>query len=428
MSPASLPWLQIGLLGVEAAAIAAVLLGLFRLRRVTGLSPLYITVGALQQLQVLLAVSIYVEIRSGLLISPGSAVLFPASLFVMLLVYLRHDASEARRLVYGLVLANLALAGLSWLVSLHLGADGTVNFLALPRELFVQNLRVLLVGTSVLLADVMLVIVAYEFFARWLGRSLFLTVLAAMLGVLAFDTVLFSLGAFWGRPELSAILVSGLVGKSAMAVPYSLLLALYLRRSDRHGRSRRDWSRAGERFDLFRHLSYRQRFEEARELALRDPLTGLHNRRYFEELLPVTLERAARSGSSAGLLVIDIDRFKSINDQLGHPAGDAVLRHVAGVLRGAVRSQDLVCRYGGDELVVLLPAVDPPGAAAIEQRIRDLLASSPAPPGGIEVTLSIGCALYPSDAATAEQLLATADGRLYAGRRQRRPGEPAAVG
>ncbi len=91
------------------------------------------------------------------------------------------------------------------------------------------------------------------------------------------------------------------------------------------------------------------------EQAIRDPLTGLHNRRYFEEVAAREVARSARSGVPLAIAAIDLDRFKAVNDSWGHAVGDLVLKAFGAILASAVRSSDLVCRIGGEEFVVLLP-------------------------------------------------------------------------
>ena len=418
-----LPFLQIGLLGLQAALIALLLLGLFRLRTATGLSPLYITVGGMQQLQVLLAVTVYVEIVPNLLISPGSAVLFPASLFVILLVYLRHDASEARRLVYGLVLANLSIGLLSWLAARHIGDPAVVNVFDLPASFFAQSLRVLAAGTGTLFLDVVLLIHAYEFFARWSVRWLFPHLFLTLATVLTFDSLTFITAAFAGHPDYASLLVSSLIGKIAMAVPYSAVLAAFLRYQDPSSDTVSILTSWVRKLDVFRPLSFRQRYEEARAEATRDQLTGLHNRRFLTEMLPLALERARRSDEGLSVLVIDIDRFKQINDRYGHPAGDTVLRHIAGVLQSTARAQDAVCRFGGDELVVVMPGGSESDADSLRDRIQSVLAATPAPvldSALPQPTLTIGSASFPVDGTTADALLQRADERLYSIRGRRR--------
>src|ERR1044071_1582074 len=141
------------LFGIEILVTSAFLLGLFRLRRKIGLVPLYMALAGLQQLQTLLALTVYVEIVPGITISPGSTVLFTGMLFTILLVYIREDASEARKLIYGLLAANLTVATLSLLVALHLNSRELINPFFLRQEIFSQGFRVMLVGAVVLIFD-----------------------------------------------------------------------------------------------------------------------------------------------------------------------------------------------------------------------------------------------------------------------------------
>ncbi|HEY0387698.1 MAG TPA: sensor domain-containing diguanylate cyclase [Gaiellales bacterium] len=119
-------------------------------------------------------------------------------------------------------------------------------------------------------------------------------------------------------------------------------------------------------------------YERARELALRDQLTGLHNRRFFDDHLDEAIARAARSGEGVALLVLDLDGLKAINDVGGHVAGDEALRGAADALRASVRVGDLPCRLGGDEFAVILPAADATAALAVAERARRALAEQTA--------------------------------------------------
>lgn len=114
-------------------------------------------------------------------------------------------------------------------------------------------------------------------------------------------------------------------------------------------------------------LRLRRYFER---IATVDPLTGLHNRRWLDDTFHRQIERAQRSGQPAALLMIDIDRFKTINDHFGHLTGDAVLGRVAQLLMSGVRPQDLLARYGGEEFAVMLPSVDLSTALAVAERLR----------------------------------------------------------
>jgi diguanylate cyclase (GGDEF)-like protein len=159
----------------------------------------------------------------------------------------------------------------------------------------------------------------------------------------------------------------------------------------------------------------RQREARAQRLADRDDLTGLYNRRRMTELLAAAIEEAERHGQCVGLLFIDLNGFKSINDEYGHAAGDQILNTVATRIAARVRTGDIVCRYGGDEFVVVLPTV--PDARAV-RRVADTIRERVALPyrlNGSDQHLSaaIGEALYPRDGASVAELLHRADQAMY---------------
>lgn len=147
-----------------------------------------------------------------------------------------------------------------------------------------------------------------------------------------------------------------------------------------------------------------------RRAAHQDKLTGLHNRRYGEQLLHSACGQA-RDGQLS-ILVCDIDHFKQVNDRFGHAAGDRVLRLVAGALRGAVRSNDPVIRWGGEEFLILLERCSQDRALALAQRVRSLVEALQDPEVGT-VTVSVGVAGF-AQAESAEQFFARADAALYA--------------
>ena len=131
---------------------------------------------------------------------------------------------------------------------------------------------------------------------------------------------------------------------------------------------------------------------ELERLTRLDGLTGLFNRNTFVELTRQELDRAQRQGSETALLLLDLDHFKRVNDTWGHPAGDAVLRHVASIASRTVRSTDLVGRLGGEEFIVLLPATSLEAARKLAEKLRQRLEASPTPwePSPLVVTASIG--------------------------------------
>lgn len=152
-----------------------------------------------------------------------------------------------------------------------------------------------------------------------------------------------------------------------------------------------------------------------REQALRDVLTGLPNRRLFDETLPRELARCLRSGQPLTVAVIDVDHFKHFNDSYGHDAGDQVLRAVAQVLGRAIRASDMACRYGGDEFMCLLPGMTAPDAAArFERALRQLADDGgDAPLPGETVTFTVGLATAPGCGTDAAALTRAADAALY---------------
>lgn len=152
-----------------------------------------------------------------------------------------------------------------------------------------------------------------------------------------------------------------------------------------------------------------------RELALLDPLTELGNRRYLESNLATLGQEAQRFGWRAGLLYLDIDNFKQINDRYGHDMGDRVLRTVARTLRNAVRSIDVVGRWGGEEFLVLLKNISEDDIVPVAEKIRRLVESCTIPKDGslLHVTVSAGASLL-KRGETHEELLCRADRLMYA--------------
>jgi diguanylate cyclase (GGDEF)-like protein len=153
---------------------------------------------------------------------------------------------------------------------------------------------------------------------------------------------------------------------------------------------------------------------ELRRQAFEDPLTKLPNRPLFDDRLGVAHRNAQRSGASFAVLLMDLDRFKEVNDTHGHQAGDAVLRAVALRLRICLRTQDTPARIGGDEFVALLPDADEAGAVRVASRIvRAMQSPFDVDDAHLAVGVSIGIALFPDHGDSAEELLARADAAMY---------------
>lgn len=155
--------------------------------------------------------------------------------------------------------------------------------------------------------------------------------------------------------------------------------------------------------------------EKIERLATTDGLTGLFNHRVFQERLAEEFRRINRFDDPLTLLLCDIDFFKKVNDTFGHPAGDVVLKGVAGVIREGIRDIDVPARYGGEEFAVILPGTGAAGARSIAERLRKNVMEKIFVEGGrtFRVTLSIGVATCPADAKTKEELIESADQALY---------------
>ena len=156
---------------------------------------------------------------------------------------------------------------------------------------------------------------------------------------------------------------------------------------------------------------------EIEHLATRDGLTGLPNRRLFEESLQREVARSHRRKAPLALVVLDVDHFKDVNDTVGHQAGDAVLREVARAMVGNTKASDLPARYGGDEFVVLLPDCTGVDALAVAERLRAAVARDVT---AVPVTVSAGVGAMPGNAGDGERLVAAADAALYSAKREGR--------
>lgn len=154
---------------------------------------------------------------------------------------------------------------------------------------------------------------------------------------------------------------------------------------------------------------------QLREQAIRDPLTGLYNRRYLDETLGRELIRAERLGHPLGVIMGDLDRFKAVNDRYGHPAGDEVLRVFGGLLQHAARGSDICCRYGGEEFLLALFDTALPDVLKRAEQLRAAFAATPVLCGtsAIRLTASFGVAVFPEHGRTGAALIAAADAALY---------------
>lgn len=353
--------------------------GAMALRRSQGLAPLMLVVGMLEGVKYHVAAWLWIDMPGGGAVTAGSLVSYINLLAVMLVVHLSAGLAAARVMAWGVIALGLLL-GLLHGLYLVLAEQPGVGLRVLTQvDHWASGLRIQSVGNALLL--------------------------------LAF-----------GPDSLSApSLIANALGKGGMALFFALLAWGVLRESGGAGLPMRVQGRVRA---LLGAYTFRRNRLEALERELQtDPLTGVFNRRFLDATVPDILRLDQRRGDPSGLLLLDIDRFKALNDEHGHLVGDEALRHVAQLLQQTLRQHDCVIRYGGEEFLLLLPGAGAPAARALAEQVLAQLAGQPLPlPDGRTLTLgaTIGVAVSPADGRTWQALLARADERMYAGKRSGR--------
>ena len=305
-----------------------------------------------------------------------------------------------------------------------------LNFLVFPHLVHALGRRT----PRPLELELRIMVVEALLFGLWVAGLGF----PAWIGFIMIVGVTLNLVVFRGLPALliglGAVAVGLLAGWAALRPPVAahtgtlttalsmITLFLYVMAVGRDSYARamrlhraRDAVRASE-LALEHRLDEIQTLQaQLKEQAERDPLTGLYNRRYLSEAMRRELARVLRDGKPLSLMLVDIDHFKAINDGHGHPAGDACLVRLAELLRESTRESDIVCRWGGEEFLILLPTMPAHTARVRAEQYRSAFAQLPPPWGDAppRPTLSIGLASFPEDGRDAEALIAAADAALY---------------
>ncbi len=303
---------QIAILLAETLFVGSVILTLFRFRGRLGLLPLAVFVGSTQYLQTILSASHYLRLGDTYLVSPGSAVLFPAALFAVLLIYHQDGIPQARALIYGILIANVALTFLSVFTSLQIGIGNVANLLQVPETIFAVNPRVFLVGTLILIFDGVSIAVVYELLVNRLAwLPLVVRLPLTMVSVLIFDAIVFTASAFGGHPAFSEILASQLLSKPLAGMVYGLMLFGYLRYLDIAPGSH---ATAGST-NVWAILTYRERFEILRKQKKAQEKAFERERSVQREALTVAEGRYQTlfQTMSDGLLVVDTGSGKIID-------------------------------------------------------------------------------------------------------------------
>lgn len=336
---------------------------------------------------------------------------------------------------------GVLMAGAGLVVALVV--TGLLNYAGFPTMSPARFLWAL--GATVLVQGLLWLAVRLGWDARlpWDAHFVYVPMVAA--------TLLLTLYIYLAPPMRTAllmawfaapILIAGLVGFSGLFAMSGLMAMLYLGVTALLARQGQPLSApfesavaltfvviniyTGVVFERLRRERQERKMMRARlaELAITDPLTGLYNRRHFEDILRSEVGRIQRYGGHCALAMIDLDFFKNYNDTLGHLAGDALLRELAALLRGHMRVSDVLARYGGEEFGLIMINTPKDEAFLAMERLRTLVEEYPFRGGSIQpfgrLTVSVGIASCPADGVDYEELVRKADGALYAAKRMGR--------
>lgn len=241
----------------ELLFIGLLIMYLFKIKSKFGLAPLCIFLGSIQFLQTILATTFYIKAFNQYSFSPGAVILFTSSLMAILLVYIKDGVSNARVIIWGIILANVTFVIIAKITSFQVQA---LQPYLLPTnismDLFKLNARVFFVGTVVLILDGFLIVIIYEFlFSKVKVFSMFLRILIALTGVLIFDAIVFGYGYAFDHPNVLNIITGQLFAKIPVAVFYSVVLYLYLRYFDKSNTT------SSANNDIFSIITYRGKYE-----------------------------------------------------------------------------------------------------------------------------------------------------------------------
>ncbi|UOM34612.1 GGDEF domain-containing protein [Acuticoccus sp. I52.16.1] len=397
----------------QIAIYYGVMLPLFRFRRQLGIGTFFCALCALAFTENYLAMSVYVAVGP-ITYTPGSVILFAGKLPLLLLVYIREDAETVRQPIYGLLLGNLLIICLLILISLQQPATGTTSESAMYTVVDSASLSVW--GTLLLFADCIAMILVYERVSRWRWMPLFVRLWGTITIILVIDQLAFfiALNLYFGVPFPA--LYGGIVAKIVATMVFCALIWAYLRFGERNGEEE-----TASLADVFGVLTYRQRFEALTIESRIDVLTGVRNRRALHLEGPGFVQDAVVRRGHLGLLIIDLDHFKAVNDEYGHSSGDAALCFVADLMRRTVRSTDPVYRIGGDEFLIILPSGDQRSAARVAGDLVDATRAACMTVAPYTLSVSIGWADLWDDGTTLDELTGAADRRLYEVKARRKP-------
>jgi len=245
---------QILILLFQAILVAAILLSVFRLRKIFGLGMFFSVLGAAQYLQLFLSNNVFYEVYTDFFVNPGSTVFFTIGLFAILVTHIREGANEARKVVYALLISNLILVIFHFLYEITF----TNTVYSDNLKIFFINERGLIAGTIVLLLDAFFLIFIYEWISRR-TKVLFLRIFFTMVIITSFDSVMFSLSAFYWTDSFSIVLKTGLISKNIAVLIYSIIFHFYIRVFEKNEAVLEYSSKTFN--DIFHTLTYREKYE-----------------------------------------------------------------------------------------------------------------------------------------------------------------------
>ncbi len=407
----------------EAVLYFVLMTALLHFRHRIGLGVFLTALGVMHFVETYLAAVFYIALPFGV-VSPGSSVFFAGKLMMILMLYIKEDASTVRQPIYGLFLGNLVTVAVAQLLLLHQTIEPTPAQAADMQ--FLRDMGLLMIwGTTLLYLDSLGIILLYERLGRPMSRLPVIRFWLCGAVVLTFDQAGFFLLLSYLFNAPMEVFWGGWKAKMVSVALYAAMFALYHRllRGGGAAQARRPIR------DIFSDLTFRERYEDLLARTGRDVLTGVFDRGRMEIEGPHMLRDSLKEGAPASLIILDVDYFKSINDRFGHLRGDDLLKTIAGCLQSEIRQQDHLFRFGGEEFVVMCPRTGYAEAMVIGERLCAIIRDTVRNPSGETVTVSLGIAAAPEDGNSFNGLLSTADERLYRAKgegRNRIVGRPAA--
>lgn len=298
----------------EIIFITVLVFFLYRVKPWFGLAPLYILIGSNQFFETLVATTFQIIILNNYTISPGAIILFSATIFIILLIYIKEGTQIAQRFIFGIILSNISFAVLLWLTRIQAENIASINnFNKILPDLFDLNYGFFLNGTIVLLIDSLIIVIVYEFLLskiKWIG--LYSRLLIVILFVLNLDSVLFIIISFWGSPDLLNKIVGQLIAKSFIAIYFASALYLYLRYFDKETNQTLAAEKAGNE-DIFSIITYKGRLEK---LQTEKEISDEYLQNIIDEKTKELEKSVKRFIVMASLREFKIDEFTT-SDQAG---------------------------------------------------------------------------------------------------------------